>query len=143
MSSGAPKVTGIRKPGEFCWINMLTPQPAEAREFFGKVLGWTYFEMPGIGHGIKVGGRDIGGLFGWTAEAMPAAVMNYTVFKREGVPVAGMLQITPQMGNMPPHWATYFTVKDADEALGETVKLGGKVCMTMKEVAGVGRFCGM
>ena len=55
--------TGTRKTGEFCWINMLTPQPAEARQFFGQILDWTYFEMPGIGHGVKVAGRDIGGLF--------------------------------------------------------------------------------
>jgi hypothetical protein len=31
--------TGTRKTGEFCWINMLTPQPAEARAFFGTLLG--------------------------------------------------------------------------------------------------------
>ncbi len=55
--------TGTRKPGEFCWINMLTPQPAEARAFFGRILGWSYFEMPGLGHGVRVGGRDVGGLF--------------------------------------------------------------------------------
>src|SRR5947209_4433950 len=55
--------TGTRKAGEFCWINMLTPEPAGAREFFARVLGWTYFEMPGLGHGIRVGGRDVGGLF--------------------------------------------------------------------------------
>ena len=55
--------TGLRKTGEFCWINMLTPQPAEARAFFSQVLGWTYFEMPGLGHGVKVGGHNIGGLF--------------------------------------------------------------------------------
>ena len=30
--------TGVRKPGEFCWINMLTPQPAEARAFFAGAL---------------------------------------------------------------------------------------------------------
>ena len=38
---------GIRKTGDFCWINMLTPRPAEAMEFFGRVLGWTYFEKLG------------------------------------------------------------------------------------------------
>ena len=54
---------GTRKTGEFCWINMLTPQPAEARAFFGKLLGWTYVEMPGMGHSVQVGGRNIGGLF--------------------------------------------------------------------------------
>jgi hypothetical protein len=55
--------TGVRKPGEFCWINMLTPQPARAREFFARLLGWTFVEMPGMGHTVRVGGRDIGGLF--------------------------------------------------------------------------------
>lgn len=54
---------GVRKAGEFCWINMLSPQPAAACEFFGPLLGWTFFEMPGMGFGVKVAGRDIGGLF--------------------------------------------------------------------------------
>ena len=54
---------GTRKAGEFCWINILTAQPAAARDFFGTLLGWTYFEMPGMGHGIQVAGRNIGGLF--------------------------------------------------------------------------------
>ena len=34
---------GIRKPGEFCWINVITPQPDAAREFFAAVLGWTSY----------------------------------------------------------------------------------------------------
>lgn len=55
--------TGTRKTGDFCWINMLTPRPAEACAFFGKLLGWTYGEIPGMGHFVKVGGHDIGGLF--------------------------------------------------------------------------------
>ena len=63
--------TGIRKPGEFCWINMLTPQPAEARAFFGKLLGWTYVEMPGMGYRMQVDGSDIGGLFDLTSPNTP------------------------------------------------------------------------
>ena len=82
-------------------------------------------------------------LFGWTPEEMPAPGMPYTTFKLGDTYVAGMLQITPEMGAMRPHWATYFTVTDADEAAREAVKLGAKICMTMKEVAGVGRFCGI
>lgn len=54
---------GTRKPGEFCWINLMTPKPAEACEFFGKILGWTYFDMAGMGYGISVDGHQIGGLF--------------------------------------------------------------------------------
>ncbi len=52
-----------RSVGDFCWINMITPQPAAARAFFGSLLGWTFVEMPGMGHGIQVAGHDIGGLF--------------------------------------------------------------------------------
>jgi uncharacterized protein len=236
----------IRKPGEFCWINMLTPQPDEARAFFAKLLGWTYFEMPGLGHGMKVGGRDIGGLFdlngpqtpkgippsigvmvkvesadatcervtslggkvkpafdimenlrmavcfdpnganfdvwepkkahgtdvdstlhgapswfetmttdvdraaefyselfGWTPEVMPMPGSNYTTFKHGDAHVAGMLQITPRMGDLQPHWRTYFAVNDADETAREAVELGAEICMTIKDAPGVGRFCGI
>jgi len=236
--------TRTRKTGEICWTNMLTPQPAAARDFFGKVLGWTYAEIPGMGHLAQVAGCDVGGLFdlegpktppgtppqigvlvkvesadatcakitslgghakpafdimdqgriasctdpqgarfhvwqpktflgtdvdsalhgapswfelmttdvdraakfyaelfGWTPEVMPMPGATYTTFKHGAAPVAGMMRITPQMGDLQPHWATYFTVKDADETAREAVKLGGNLCMTMKDVPGVCRFC--
>ena len=55
--------TGTRRVGDFCWINMLTPRPAEARAFFGALLGWTYTEIPGMGQRCRSAGEDIGGLF--------------------------------------------------------------------------------
>ena len=63
--------TRIRNPGEFCWINMLTPQPTEACAFFEKLLGWSYAEIPGMGYLIKVGGSDIGGLFDLNSPQTP------------------------------------------------------------------------
>jgi len=68
---------------------------------------------------------------------------NYTTFKHGTEPVGGHLQITPQMGELRPHWATYFTVNDAEETARKAVKLGAKLCMTMKNVPGVCRFCGI
>ena len=62
---------GIRKAGEFCWVNIVTPQPTEAMAFFAKVLGWTFYDMPPYGHGVRVGGRDIGGLFDLNGESCP------------------------------------------------------------------------
>jgi len=234
--------TGTRKMGEFCWINMLTPQPKEARTFFGKLLGWTYVKMPGIGHAVQVGGRNIGGLFdlaspntpkgmrpvigvmvkvasadavceqvtalggrakpafdigdqgrmavcfdpngaefdvwepkrmlgtdvdsthhgapswfetlttdvdratkfysdlfGWT----PVPDPKYTTFTLGNEPVAGLMQITPEMGKLQPHWGTYFTVKDADESAREAVKLGTQLCVPLRDIPGLGRFCGI
>jgi predicted enzyme related to lactoylglutathione lyase len=50
-------------PGEICWLNMITPKPAEARAYFTRLLGWEYAEIPGLGHRARVGGRDFGGIF--------------------------------------------------------------------------------
>ena len=54
---------GTRKAGDFCWINMLTPQPEAARDFFSRLLGWTYRDLPSMGHAVMVGEHRIGGLF--------------------------------------------------------------------------------
>ena len=236
--------TGTRRPGDFCWINMLTPRPADARAFFGSLLGWTYLEIPGMGHAIQVGGRHVGGLFdlhgpntpkgtppgigvmvkvesadatgervralggqakpafdimdrgrmgectdptgaqfdlwqpiksvgtdvdtahhgapswfealttdvdraaafycalfGWTAERMALPGMRYTRFKLGDGSVAGMMGITPDMGAMPPYWATYFTVSDVDATARLAGELGARMCSPVREVPGVGRFC--
>jgi predicted enzyme related to lactoylglutathione lyase len=239
--------TGARKVGEFCWFNMLTPHPAEARAFFDELLGWTYEEIPGVGHVVQVGGRNVGGLFdldgprtpagtppligvmvkvesadatgakvaslggrakpafdvmdqgrmavltdpngaefdvwepkksqgadvdprrhgapswfecratdaarastfysdlfGWSAEVtrLPHGP-EYTTFKLDDAEVAGMRSITPQMEGLRPGWATYFTVDDADATSRHAVELGAKIVFPMRDVPGVGRFCGV
>jgi uncharacterized protein len=236
--------TGIRKAGDFCWINILTPAPAEAMEFFARVLGWTYYEIPGVGHGMQVGGRNVGGLFdldgpntprgippsiavmvkvdsaddtcakvaslggavkrrcdigekgrmavcldptgchfeiweprampgtdadpglpggpswfesmttdvgkatdfycalfGWTAEVKPMPGMEYTVFKNGGTETAGMMRIPPHLEGVPPHWGTYFTVDDADEAARVAEGLGARIGVPPTDIPGIGRFC--
>ena len=238
--------TGARKVGDFCWINMLTPDPDRSREFFASVLGWTYAEIPGMGHRAQVGGRDIGGvfdhagpgtppgtpvgigvmvrvenadamvakvnalggkaqpafdigpqgrmadcldplganidvwepkgsagleadstqhgvpswfetlttdvdratryyteLFGWTAEVSDMGGIQYTTFSLGGEPVAGMMQITPEMGPIPPHWGVYFTMNDVDQAERDATKLGGSIFVPVTDIPGVGRFCGI
>jgi predicted enzyme related to lactoylglutathione lyase len=238
--------TRIRKPGEFCWFNMLTPAPEAARDFYSKLLGWNYVELPGMGHIVQVDGHDVGGLwdlagpntppgtrahigvmfkvesadatsekvntlggkakpafdimdkgrmavcfdpngaefdvweprgshgtdvdsmlhgapswvetmttdakratafysrlFGWEPEVIKTPSLDYTIFKQVSESVAGMLEITPEMGKMPSSWLTYFTVKDVDRALREATELGGKACMPTTEAAGVGRFCAL
>ena len=92
--------TGIRSTGEFCWINMLTPQPAEAREFFGKLFDWTYAEIPGMGHSIQVGGRSVGGLFDLAGPNTPPGT--------------------------PPHIGVMVKVDNADATGAKVTSLGGK-----------------
>ncbi len=91
--------TGIRSPSDFCWFNMLTPQPTEAMEFFSRVLGWSYFEMPGIGHGVQVSGHNIGGLFDLDGPNTPPGLS----------PIIGVM----------------VKVKSADAAFEQVTTLGG------------------
>lgn len=69
--------TGIRKAGEFCWINMITPEPEEARAFYARVLGWSYFEIPGLGYGMEVGGSKFGGLFDLNGPNVPTGTIPH------------------------------------------------------------------
>ncbi len=239
-------MASLRKPGEFCWINILTPQPAAAREFFNKLFGWNYSEIPGVGHRVMLQGSEIGGLFdnnspnmppglppcigamvkvegadatakkveslggkakppmdifdrgrmvecydpnganidmwepkkgpgtdvdatlhgapswfetlttdveraktfymslfGWTAEAKQFPGIEYTTFSLNGSPVAGMMQIQPHMGQIPPHWGVYFTVKNVDETAKLVADWGGKLCVPPVDIPTIGRFAGL
>lgn len=236
---------GTRTPGDFCWINMLTPRPAEACEFYSKLLGWTFGDIPGHGYSIKVGGKDVGGLFdregpntpkgppligvmvkvesadataekiaalggktqppfdipgagrmavcfdptgaefdiwepkkmtgtevdscqhgaptwfealttdtgragkfysdlfGWSTQGEKVPGIEYTSFLHHGTAIAGMMRITPEMGNMHPNWMIYFAVDDADVAAAKAVELGGRICVPLRDIPGVGRFSGI
>jgi predicted enzyme related to lactoylglutathione lyase len=47
------------------------------------------------------------------------------------------------MTGVRPHWTTYFTVDDADEAAREAVGLGAKIHVALRDIPGIGRFCGI
>ena len=82
-------------------------------------------------------------LFGWQAEMMPMEGFDYTSFKLGEEFVAGMMAITPAMGPIPPHWAVYFTVDDADRTVREALALGAASCVPVQDIPGVGRFAGL
>jgi len=90
---------GLRRTGDFCWLNMLTPAPAAARAFFAELLGWTYTEIPGVGHTIQVGGLAVGGLFD---------------------------RASPQTPGTPPLIGVMVKVESADLAAQKAAALGGR-----------------
>ena len=52
---------------------------------------------------------------------------EYAMLQAAGVNVAGVMQITPDMGEFPPHWTVYFGVENADEAVAKAQSLGATV----------------
>jgi predicted enzyme related to lactoylglutathione lyase len=105
-------------PGKFCWVDMGTPDAPAAKRFYT-------------------------GLFGWTAEDMPAGEgMTYTMFQLGGKSVAALYQQDPQQqtAGAPPNWLSYISVESADRSAERTRALGGTVIMEPFDVLDVGRM---
>jgi predicted enzyme related to lactoylglutathione lyase len=105
-------------PGSLTWNECLTNNPQKAKDFYTQVFGWKLKEE---------------------------ATMHYTLFM-QGDPeyhVGGLMQIDPKWGPVPPNWAVYFQVEDADKTCEKTKKLGGRVMMPPMDIENVGRFAWM
>ena len=101
-------------PNTLCWNELGTRDTKKAGEFYSKLFGWTR-ETKNFG-------------------------MEYTIFNNGDRGAGGMYQITPEMGNLPPHWLAYFAVDDCDAKLKLATELGAKVMKPADDIPGVGRF---
>jgi predicted enzyme related to lactoylglutathione lyase len=86
--------------GSLWWIEVLSHNVAAAREFYGKLFGWT------------------------TVDTSFEPLGAYTVFKRGDVSEGGLLQIGHDWG-VSPRWHSIFAVDDCDATLERANPLGG------------------
>ncbi len=103
------------EPGTLCWIELASRAPSAAHKFYSDVFGWDYRDS------------DI-------------TDMPYSEWLVSGEAHGGMLEMTPEWGDMPPHWMLYFQVLDCDDYALRAKKLGGTVCVPPTKIPGVGRF---
>ncbi len=102
-----------------CWTELATTDTAKATEFYWKLFEWK----PQV--------KSMG----------PAG--DYTEWSVAGAPqnlFAGMLQMTPEWGEMPSHWSVYLKVADPDAIAAAATKAGGKVIVGPFDAPGVGRL---
>lgn len=90
------------EPGQFSWVDLMSPDPEASAAFYGALFGWR-----GETTADDAGGR-------------------YTMFRRQGVDVAGMGVLTDEMPAMgaPPSWNSYVSVEDVDAKLAHAQSLG-------------------
>ena len=105
--------------GRFIWYELMTPDMAGAKRFYGDLLGWTAEDMP----------------------SMPGAE-PYAVLNSDGDGVAGMMNLGAPMKaeGMAPHWIGYICVDDCDAAAAKVPGLGGSVMRPSQDIPGIGRF---
>jgi predicted enzyme related to lactoylglutathione lyase len=103
-------------PGTFCWVDLATTDTEAATRFYGELFGWEAEEQPGAGGVytmLRLGGRDVGALYELPEQLRAAGV--------------------------PPHWAGYVSVADAEASAARARELGGTVLDGPTDAEGHGR----
>jgi predicted enzyme related to lactoylglutathione lyase len=103
--------------GRFVWYELATADVEAAKAFYSSVVGWG------------------------TAEAsMPGSV--YTQFTAKGIPVAGLMKLSPDASRTgaAPQWIGFVGVDDVDAAVGRVRQLGGTVHVPPVDIPNVTRF---
>ena len=99
LTSVTASPTNEYHPGKFIWHDLLTPDVAAARKFYGELFGWS-FEQQG----------------------------RYTEITNQGRKVGGMVEISPQEEKeAEAYWLAYMSVSDVDRAMDFLTAQGGVV----------------
>jgi uncharacterized protein len=68
------------------------------------------------------------GLFGWETEHIKDdGKVVYVTIRNAGSENGGIMPLTEQHGDAPPHWLPYFTVPSCEGAIAKVRELGGEV----------------
>jgi len=102
--------------GEFCWNELMTPDPKKAQAFYTALFGWTTVD------------HNMGG-------------MTYTIFMRGDKGLGGMLK-TPadKVGQVPPHWMSYISVENLDKSVEKAKSLGANIMVPKTQAGDMGYF---
>ncbi|MGP4088058.1 VOC family protein [Streptomyces sp. KR55] len=88
-------------PGSLGWVELMTREPARARDFYTTVFGWTV-----------------------------NASEHYTQWGIAGVDFGGMMTMDDKFPHeVPPHWLPYFAVADVDDTTATATGAGGTALM--------------
>jgi hypothetical protein len=109
-------------PGEFCWNDLQTTDPASAKAFYGALFGWSFEDLP-FGDGQRFSMAKLSSV----SEGRVAAL----------VPMNAVMRAA----NVPPHWESYVAVASADAIDAKVSELGGQRIAPPFDVMDAGRMC--
>jgi uncharacterized protein len=102
--------------GTFCWVDLATTDQEMAKSFYGDLLGWSYLDVP----------TDMGN--------------TYSLATVDAQQVTAIYPLPPGQQNPSPHWTSYVSVVNADDAANRAADLGGSVIMAPSDVMTAGRM---
>ena len=98
-------------PGEFCWVDLASPDLDASKAFYADLIGWDLTESPD-----------------------PETYGNYGMFTYNGKVVGGLGPLMSE--GQPPAWASYVCVEDVGETQKKVEAAGGQVMMGDIEIPG-------
>ena len=103
--------------GRYVWHELMTPNPDAAKDFYGKVVGWTTTKYD-------------------------ASTIDYSMFMADERPIGGLMELTKEAAEMgaPPNWLAYIEVPNVDETIAKAQELGASIIVPANTVENVGRF---
>ncbi len=115
----------VDRPGSLGWVELMTPDVAGAKRFYGELFGWQTSDMPMPGDGT----------------------MTYTLITPEGLGEermhGGMVQLPAealQATGGDAYWHPVFGSADCDATVAKVTASGGGLNMGPEDVEGVGRL---
>ena len=93
----------LNDPGCLTWNELQTRDPETTAAFYAELFGWE--TKPVKAHGT----------------------LAYVTIENAGSANGGIMPLTEQHGDAPPHWLAYFTVPSCEDALARVLELGGAV----------------
>ncbi len=111
----------MMEPGAYVWVELYAHNPTADADFYEAAFGWDLqADSNPQNPGYHIFHQAMGeGSAEWERR------------------VAGVLQIRPEMGPVPPHWNVYFQVADVDASLQKALELGGEQLHPIVEVSTV------
>lgn len=104
--------------GSIIWSDLTIPNAEEIREFYSKVVGWTF---------------------------TPVSMGNYADFQMNapatGEAVAGICHSRGLNAGLPPQWLVYISVEDIDNCVHQCKELGGTILVNPRPMGVNGTFC--
>lgn len=96
-------------PGNFCWHDLMSTDPAGSLAFYGELFGWTQKNAP------------------------MAEGMTYGMLHNGDLPFGGIVPLDGDDGP-PTHWTPYILVENADDSCARAVEIGGGVCVPPTDI---------
>jgi hypothetical protein len=131
----AGRTSAIRDPSGAA-VGLWEPKGHIGARLVNEVGAWSWNEL--VTPDVEAAKAFYGGLFGWTAQDVPAG-MPRAAFSLGELLIGGVHAPSEREGSPPPNWAVSFRVADVEESTELGERVGGRILLPPMDFP-IGRF---